>query len=172
MSEMKLGDQTLRNPAKFEAQLTSDAWQLYGQIELQMVTHASESSIPMLAMPTFERLTRSMLKMAILLACSRQSTGSQTIEVSEGDVRKAAWYIQDWGRYSVDLVLNAGKTTSQRTLDKVRKMIENEPGVGRGKILQHHHLSKREADEVLGTLIERGEIVEKKEGKARRLWAI
>ena len=53
-------------------------------------------------------------------------------------------------------------------------MIENEPGVGRGKILQHHHLSKREADEVLGTLIERGEIIEKRDekGKGRKLWAI
>jgi len=171
-SEMKLGDQVIKNPAKFEAELTPDAWKLYGEIEMQMVTHASESSIPMLAMPTFERLTRSMLKMAVLLACSRQSTGSQTVEVTEGDVRKAAWYTQDWGRFSVDLILNAGKTTSQRILDKVRKMIENEPGINRGKILQHHHLSKREADDVIGTLVERGEIIEKREKNARRLWAV
>jgi hypothetical protein len=173
-SEMKLGDQVIRNQAKFEAVLTQDAWKLYGDIEMQMVTHASESSVPMLAMPTFERLTRSMLKMSILLACSRQKPSGSIIEVTEGDVQKAAWYVQDWGRYSVDLVINAGKTTSQRTLDKVRKMIQNEPGVNRGKILQHHHLSKREADDVLGTLIERGEIIEKKDekGRGRKLWAI
>jgi hypothetical protein len=171
-SKIFLAGQEIVDQAHFEAELTDGAWKLYGRLELQMVTHAGESSVPMLAMPTFERMSRSMLKMSILLACSRQEPVDGVIEVSEADVHKAACYIQDWGRFSVDLVINAGKTTTSRMLDRIRRMIQKEPGISRGKVMQYNHLTKRDADEIMGTLIDRGEIVSKKDGRGIRYWAV
>ena len=155
---------------EYEAMMTDDAWKLYQEIELKLVTHASESSLQMLAMPTFERMSRSMMKMAVILACTRQEPEGLLVQVTRADVVKAASYIQDWGRWSVDLILNAGKSATTRTLDKIRRTIVNDPGIMRGKLMQIHHLTKREADEILNTLIDRGEVMMKKEGKAQKLW--
>jgi hypothetical protein len=171
-NEVTLAGQTTTLPVKYEAELTDNAWDLYGKLEIQMVEHAADSAMPALAMPTFERLSRSMLKMSILLACSRLEHKDQIVQVNEKDVKKAASYAQDWGRHAVDLIINAGKTTSQRILDRVRRSVEREPGVFRSKIMQVHHLSKREADDVLGTLVDRGEVVTKRVegGKGIQLW--
>lgn len=167
---ISIAGQTTTVPSKFVAELDGAGWDLYGKIEMQLVTHASESSVPMLAMPTFERLTRSMLKMAVLLACSRQEPEDSLVRVNRADIVKAASYIQEWGRYSVDLILNAGKTTTQRTLDKIKNAVLRQPGINRGKLMQIHHLTKRDADEILGTLVDRGELHITREGKGVRLW--
>ena len=46
------------------------------------------------------------------------------------------------------------------------RAITTYPGIARSTIMQHYHLSKREADEILGTLEERQLVRVEKRGRA------
>lgn len=157
--EVEIGGQKAMIPATTSVKLTKDAWQLYGDIEMKMVEHGQAAHSPHLALPVFERMTRSMLKIAMLLAGARQEgPHNQEVVVEERDVKCAAHYIQDWGRHSVDLIINSGKPTFQRYADKVLRAVQRKPGIMRSDIMKAQHLSKREMDEIVGTLADRGQI--------------
>jgi Protein of unknown function (DUF3987) len=165
-----IGGQIVMMPSRVMATLTDKAWAMYGNIEDQMVREAANSSIPSLALPTFERLSRSLLKMAVILGASRQSpaTNNNQISITDSDVQNAAWYVQDWGQYSVNLVANAGKKASEKLLDKIIRVISEHPGILRSTISQHYHLDKQEADRVLGTLEDRMLVRGEKAGRGVR----
>lgn len=159
-------------PQQIEAMLSDDAWTRYGDIEEKMWTTANASVISELALPTYERTSRSLLKMAMLIAAIRREPVDNVLEVYDEDVAIAAKYIQRWLPYTVDLLVNSGRTTSQRLLDNVLGAVRKEPGILRGKVMQHYHLSRREMDEVQNTLEDRGQIVVEKKGKAVYLRAV
>lgn len=165
-----IGGETLYMPPRVMAKLTPDAWDKYGDIETLMVQEASNSSIPGLALPTFERLSRSLLKMAVVLSAARQVPKDETITVEDFDVINAAWYVQDWGKYSIDLISNAGRGVGEKLLDRILAGIEKHPGILRSNITQHYHLSKREADEVLATLEDRQLVRREQQGRGIRYW--
>jgi len=110
--------------------------------------------------------------MACLWAGSRQVPVDNTIQVEESDINAAAYYMQRWGRYSIDLIYNAGRNDTQRELERILDMVARHPGILRSRLMQIGHLTRRTADEVLYTLEERGQIRIQKEGKGSRLWAI
>ena len=159
-------------PQQIEAMLTKDAWSRYGDIEEKMWKTANEAVISEYALPTYERMSRSLLKMAMLIAAVRRDPDDNVLEVFDQDVAIAAKYVQRWMPFTVDLLLNAGRTTSQRLLDNVLGAIRREPGILRGKVMQRYHLSRREMDEVQNTLEDRGQIDIEKKGKAVSLKAI
>jgi hypothetical protein len=166
----KIGGQPMRTSPRITAHLTDKAWARYGDIEELMVRIASESAISHLALPTFERMSRSLLKMAVLLAAERQVPKDETIMVTDTDIDIAASYIQRWGVFSVETILNAGKKLGERLLDKIMLLIKENPGVLRSTIMQHRHLTKREADEVLGTLEDRQLVRREANGRASRYY--
>lgn len=166
----KIGGQAVAMPARITAHMTDGAWSLYGDIEDLLVKSASESSIPQLALPTFERMSRSLLKMATIIGAERQVPKDETIVIEEKDVTTAAHYIQRWGVYSIETIMNAGKKMSERTLDKIVEMIQGHPGVLRSTIMQQRHLTKREADDILGTLEDRMLIRKEQQGRGARYY--
>jgi len=168
---MNIAGQEIDIPAKTEAFLTTEAWELYGDIEMRMVKAASESPYNALALPTFERLSRSMLKLAVLLGAARQEPKVNTIQIELQDVTDASRFVQSWGVHTVDLVMNAGISITQRVMDKVLTTIRRNEGINRGKLMQYYHMTKREADEILGSLEDRGQIIIKRNGRAQKLWA-
>lgn len=169
---IKIAGQEVETAVKNEAMLTEGAWQRYGDIEALMVQSAYDSAVSMLALPTFERLSRSVLKMATLLAAARQTPQEGVIEVVENDVISAAAYVQDWGRYSVEMILGAGTGMNERQLKKVLAAIERDPGVTKSTIMTRHHLSKRDMDDILGTLLDRQQIIATKQGRGITLKAV
>lgn len=144
--------------SRIEAVLTPDAWELYGDIEFRLVEVAARSAQSGVALPTFERLSRSMLKMAVLVAASRQEPESNYIQVTVDDILHACKYVQHWGNYSIEVISNIGRTVLIRVLEKVLHTIEKNPGITRGQIMRMTNLSKREMTEVEETLEERGQI--------------
>lgn len=149
-----------------EATLTADAWKLYAEIEFRMVEAATISPNPPLILPTFERLTRSLLKMAVLLAASRGNPEGG-IEVDERDVRRAAKYIQEWGNYTIEVLLNIGQTVAMRKLERVLHYIASRPGVTRSAVMRALNLSKREMQEIEETLDARGQLQVTPQGRSR-----
>lgn len=169
---MKVGGESMTMPPRIRAVLTSDAWRRYQNIEAEMVERASTSAVPLLALPTFERLSRSMLKMALILAATRQyPTKDNQITVVEADVINAAYYAQQWGEFSIELILNAGKRASEKVLEKIIRFMRENPGVLRSTVMQHMHLSKREADDILSTLEDRQLVKKEKRGRGWAYWA-
>ena len=65
-----IGGQKMRLPSRIVASLTDDAWMKYAELETLMVIKASESTLSQMALPTFERLSKSMLKLSMVLACT------------------------------------------------------------------------------------------------------
>lgn len=167
---IKIAGQMINMPPRVTVELTVDAWGTYGDIEQKMLHTANDSSVPNLALPTFERMSRSLLKMAILLAAARQIPVNNRIKVDNNDIKTAAWYVQKWGISSVDLIINAGKRSSEKLLDKIIGAIEKNPGVLRSTLMQHYRLNKREADEVLGTLEDRQLIRRETRGRGQAYW--
>lgn len=156
-----------------EVKLSDKAWVKYGEIEFQMVEEASKSPVSTLMLPTFERLSRSLLKLSMLIAATRQTPNKDNcIIVDVRDVLQSAKYIQKWGAHSIDLIQNCGRTTAQRMIDKVHNLVVKNPGISRGKIMQSYHLAKREMTEIEGTLEDRGQITVTREGKGIRYHAI
>jgi hypothetical protein len=159
------------------ALFSSEAWEYYGQLEMAMVMAANESSFKDKALPTFERLSRSLMKLAVLLSATRQEPRDSAIQVDIHDIQHAARFIQSWGRFSVDLILNVGKSNTLRTLERVRHIINERPGIFKSEIMRSTHLSSREMADVITTLIDRGEITRrspqgKGRGRSEQFWAV
>lgn len=169
---IKIGGMPIDLPPRVAAFLTPEAWEAYGKIEETLLDSASNSSIPGMALPTFERLSRSILKMAVILGAARQRPKDDAITIDETDVLDAAWYGQRWGIFSIDLIVNTGKGRTERTLDKIVESVKKHPGILRSTIMQHNHLTKKQADEILNTLEERMLIQKEKAGRGYRFWAI
>jgi hypothetical protein len=174
---IKVGGQTINladigDTVRCDAVLTDEAWEAYQAIEATMVAAAYESYYKLLALPTFERLSRSLLKLSLLIAASRQEPQEGTFDVELRDVRNAARFVQRWGRDSIDLMLNAGKTSTLRQLEKIRRHIASKPGIYKTDLMRLTHLSSREMNEILMTLVDRGEVRRKKQGKGEQWWTI
>lgn len=167
---MVAGQKVAEIPAEGEVLLSEEAWTRYGDIEYLMASKANESAISHLAMPTYERASRSLLKMAMLVAAVRREPNDNVLEVIEEDVIIAASYLQKWLPSSVDLISNSGRTTTMRLMENVMQAIKKEPGILRGKVMQHYHLTRREMDEVQNTLEDRGQIRVERKGKSTRLF--
>lgn len=165
MEEVQVLGQGISTEVVIEASLDEKAWDRYAAIEIKMVEVAHSSPVASVALPTFERLSRSLLKMAVLLAASRSVPENNSIRVTEQDIIHAAYYIQDWGRYSVDLVINSGRSKSERVLNKVIDYIRRHPGVHRGQIMRIYGFDKRMMDDIQGTLVDRGQLRVIREGK-------
>lgn len=159
MGEVEILGQPAKMPVMVETILTPEAWDLYGEIHEGVEAFAYDSPNKGIALPTFERLSNSLLKMAILLAASRQAPNDGKIEVTDTDIRRAAMYVQRWGNYSIELMLNLGQTTNLKTIDRVYKFIIKNPGIARSRLMQGLGIaSKRQMQEIEETLEARGEI--------------
>jgi hypothetical protein len=167
---MRIAGQDMPIDAKIKAELTEEAWSAYQKIEGRMTSEAANSHISNLALPTFERLSRSLLKMSVLLAASRQEPENDEIQVGTEDIQNAAWYVQRWGNHSIELMYNAGKPGTIKILDRIRGQIEEKPGMMRGEVMRLFHLTSRQMDEVMNTMEDRGEIRIQKEGRTKRYW--
>jgi predicted transcriptional regulator len=169
--EVTLAGQATEVQRVTEVFLTEAAWKRYQAIEIRMQDEAYSSSVSDLALPCFERMSRSLLKMTMLTAALRREPENNSITADVEDVLYAAKFVQEWGHFTVDLVLNSGRSQSERMLDSILEAIRQEPGVQRSKLTQHRHLSKRQMDEIQGTLEDRGLITVKREGKAHVYYA-
>jgi Protein of unknown function (DUF3987)/RepB DNA-primase N-terminal domain len=156
---------------QMDAKLSEEAWERFNDIQARLVRAAEDSNYNTIAQPTFQRLAYSTLKMATLLAASRDESGDpNTVWVQGVDLVNAASYTQRWGRHTVDMILNTGKTVAEKKLDKVYSDIALHPGVLRSELMQRHSLHAKEATELFTTLLERGLVESKKKGKATHFY--
>ncbi len=160
---IKVNDREMITPKIWSAELTPDAWIKYNKFEADLVAAGLQGERPDLLTPTYDRMAKSGLKMAVLLAAAKAP--GQDVVVTEKDLTRAFYYIERWSLFTLDLLANIGKTTQERLLDKIYKAIVRQPGVGRSTLMQNYHLSSRDANLIFETLEQRGLITIAKRGK-------
>jgi hypothetical protein len=145
-------------PAEFTAFLTEAAWGRYNRIEAALLEGGLASARPEIMTPTFDRLSKSILKAAVLIAASRKLAEGD-IEVTEADIIKATYYGEGWRTHVVEVMDNVGKGANERQLELLMGAIRKRPqGVMRGFLMQAYHLNARECEDALTTLEQRGVI--------------
>jgi len=162
---IKIGDKEVVTPKKWDAELTEDAWVRYNKMEADLLQTGLDSDRPDLMTPTMDRLAKSGLKMSVLLAATRMESH---VVVTVEDIARAFYYIEKWSLFTLDLIHNIGKTTSERILDRVFRSIKSQPGITRSALMQNHHLTARDADLIFNTLEQRGMIDKQKAGRGMR----
>ena len=172
--EAKIGTQSVLLDGKINAELTPQAWDFFGEKEMQLMNEGIDSPWQMLALPTYTRLAFSMLKLGMLVAASRREpTSSNKLIIEVDDLKQAAYYVQKWGQHSLDLIMASGKTASEKLLDRALAFIRHAPeGVTQSQLMQRFHLSSREMKEVRDTLVDRGLIELKQKGRGYTIRAI
>lgn len=153
---------------KTDAQLTPEAWHRYNKIEATMLDEGVGSDRPDIMTPVFDRLSKSILKAAILLAASRKKANPVVVE--EEDIARAAMYGESWRLYVREVMDNVGKGQTERLLDNITRAIHRKPGVTRSYLMQSYHLDARQATQIFETLEQRGLIARQKKGKAETLY--
>ena len=166
-------EQTIERPVVVNVQLSEEAWGEYRRIDKIMREEGYNSAMQNVALPTMQRLSNSLLKMAMLVAASRSEPGPDNeIWAEKRDIISAAKYVQDWGQYSIEAMLNVGKGVNERLLHRLNSYIRRHSGVSRTVFMRDNHLMKRETDDYIQTLIERGHIRVDKVGKAMHYYSV
>jgi RepB DNA-primase from phage plasmid/Protein of unknown function (DUF3987) len=168
--EIEAAGQMIPMAVEREVTLTPEAWEKFREMEAKLIKSASDSPHSLKALPTFQRMGFSMLKLSMLIAAARQ--GEDDVVVELNDLLNAAYYIQRWGRHMVDFIKNSGQSKDESTLQAVYRTVERNPGIMRGQLMQRHYLNKRQMDDIQGTLDERFMVQLQRKGKAVQFWPI
>lgn len=159
--------------SQIEARLTSGAWETYQSFEDKLTTAGVDSDHAMLVLPTFTRLSFSLLKMALLVAASRRTPDDDHhLIVEQADVKQAAFYIEKWGHYSIDLMLNTGVTQNEKLIKRAQGLVVRRPGITKAEFMQRLRLSARDAKELIETMSQRGLIDPKQAGRGMRIYPL
>ncbi len=144
-------------PNSWDAELTDGAWFRYNTFETTMLDAGLASNYSSLLTPTFDRLCKSGLKMAVLLAALRCE---DKVVVTERDLIRAFFYIEQLKEHTLTVIANVGKTNDERLMDRVLAAIKRKGSVDRSSLMRNHRLTARQADGIFNTLIQRGQIRE------------
>lgn len=156
---------------KTDAELTPEAWHRYNVLEDQLLASGIASDRSEIMTPTYDRLAKSMLKAAVLLAASRQKASDKII-VEVDDIVRAAVYGENWRMYVRDVMGSVGKGQVERQFDNIYNAIVRKPGVTRSYLMQAYHLDARTASATFETLEQRNLITRQRTGKAETLWPV
>lgn len=163
-------DVNVKEHVIFDAEMTVDAWIRYNEVETFLLDQGLKSDRPEIMTPIGDRLGKSILKAALLIAAARQREDKVVIEVQ--DVLRAIMYGERWRTYADDVMENIGKSQTERLLDTLYKAIlKNPSGLSRSRLMQSYHLSAKDASFYFETLEQRGLISRQKAGRTELLTA-
>jgi hypothetical protein len=162
-----------RSGQKWDVELTQHAWTRYNQLEYDMMSTAMSMDKPEIMTPVYDRLCKSALKMAVLLAASEQLNAPGTpIIVDRDTLLVAISYLHEWRKYSNQVITDIGVTREEKTYQAALAHIQRNPGKTRSLLMQALHLNARSTNEVLQTLEQRAQIRRDKKVGGERLYPI
>lgn len=143
----------------FQANLTEEAWDRYNQLETTLINAAIETGLPHLT-PMYDRLAKSTLKAALLIAASRQGEkGDITVDVE--DVIHAIYYARNWHAYASEIVNGIGKSPDERMMDRILYFVNTKgaAGVSRSDIMRTFPIDHKKAELYLTTIFQRRQVI-------------
>jgi hypothetical protein len=156
-------------PKQWPVTLTEDAWYMYNAYEVKLLDFAMKSIDPGIMTPMMDRLAKSGLKAAALIAASKLP--EENVVVDRLDMLHAFFYIEQWLRHTIYIVNNIGKSNDERLIQKILLTIQANQGVLRSEIMRRNYMSARDAEQVFLTMEQRGLVRrEKKGGRGERIY--
>lgn len=156
-------------PKQWPVELTEDAWYMYNSFEVKLLDSAMNSIDPSVMTPMLDRIAKSGLKAAALIAASRLP--EERIVVDTLDMLHAFYYVEQWVKHTVYIVNNIGKSQDERLIQKLLSTVQSNPGILRSDIMRRNYMSARDADQLFLTMEQRGLIRrEKKGGRGERIF--
>lgn len=152
------------NSKQWMARLTEEAWTRYNQLEALLLYAGVNSDQPDIMTPVFDRLAKSMLKAAVLIAASRSHQNGEVV-VTIRDLLHAIKYGQGWRDYATEIVNGIGRSANEVQLQRIFKTIQRHPGCPRSRLMQWYHLEARQAEIIFTTLEQRGLIIATRMGR-------
>jgi len=159
---------TVEQKREWDAQLTPDAWERYNLLESQMLQAGLSHQRADVMTPTYDRLSKSILKAAVLLAAARQRSANVIVEMQ--DILRAILYGEEWRAFAKEVLMQVGKGGSERQFDLILNAIVRQPGIARSQLMQRYHLTSRGASEIFTTLEDRQLIIVQRQGKGQLLF--
>jgi uncharacterized protein DUF3987 len=153
-----------REPRKIQVKLTPEAWDRYNLFETTMLYTGVNSDQPDVMTPIYDRMSKSTLKAAMLIATSRNIYDDHVI-VDVGDIIHAIRYCVGWRDYAHEIINGIGRSASEHEMQRIFQSIRRHPGVSRAKLMQWYHLDARRAEIIFGTLEQRGMITKTQMGR-------
>jgi hypothetical protein len=161
----------LSQPNIWDAELTQEAWLRYNKLESDMMTIALATEQPDLLTPTYDRLCKSALKTAVLLAAAEQLVDpALPILVDLKTLLVAISYMREWLEYGNEVIRDIGVTRDERLIRNVLLHVQKNPGRTRSMLMQRLHLNARTTEQVLQTLEQRRQINRDKKNGGERLF--
>jgi hypothetical protein len=160
---------TIPAPKKWLAQLTPEAWQRYGLFERKLLQLGIESERPDIMTPVYDRLAKSTLKAAVLLAAAESRDDSVIVGIDH--LLQAMLRADKWREYAVDIINGVGKSADERDLERIMVMIKKSPGITRSRIMRAFHLTAPRATALFTTLEQRGLVRSNSYGKGTTYYA-
>lgn len=147
-----------------------DVWDRYNELEKSLLYKSMNSAEPTLHMPMMDRLCKSLLRVAILLAAVR-CTGDVVIEMV--DLLRAISMAEIWQAHATAVLLELGKSTAEKQIERALTYIKTNAGCAKAALMRSMHLTAKDSDWIISTLIQRGLIRAEAYGKERlRLFPI
>lgn len=160
-------------PNFWNAELSPEVWLRYNQLETDMMRSALASENPEALTPTYDRLCKSALKAAMLLAAAeKRPPEGEPVQVEMIDLLQAIVFMEQWCIYGNQVISSIGITQDERFFQKALMHVVTFPGITRGRLMQNFRLTARNAEVLLATLEQRGQIIRRREGKGERIYPL
>src|SRR5262245_17203011 len=150
-------------PNKWMARLTPEAWDRYNQLEATLLYAGVNSDQPDIMTPVYDRLAKSILKAATLIAAARLQVDEVVVTVD--DLLLAIKYGEGWRSYAVEIINGVGRSANEILLQRIYKTIKRHPGISRSQLMQWYHLDARSAEIMFMTMEQRGIILATRVGR-------
>lgn len=147
------------------ATLTQDAWQRYNRLEATLLYSGVNADQPDIMTPVYDRLSKSILKAAVLIAASNTKAENPEVTVTLHDLLVAIKYGNKWRDYATEVVNGIGRSANEIMLQRIMQTIRRHPGVTRAKLMQWYHLEARNAEIIFLTLEQRGLVMATRMGR-------
>lgn len=165
--QIMIGTQKLAHKGFHLVDMTQEALDRYNKLERQFITTGRKSEDPDIYVPVFDRLAKSGLRVATLLAAERQKPPQVTVELE--DVLQAIRYLEGWLPHTLEVVDQAGKAVNEKRLDQAMVLIRRGKST-RSEVMKSMHLMARDADWIFDTLEQRGMITRHRQGKKELIY--
>jgi uncharacterized protein DUF3987 len=168
---VKIGNQTVLHAPHIMAEATDEAWDKFNEFQRAMMEYALKAPNSDHIMPTLDRMGTSMMKMATLIAASRQEPDiTERITVELVDVEHALYYIERWLPYTMEIISGVGRSEYEQLLEDVYAYVKSHRGVVRSLVMRNFRLSAFEYKSLIETLVARGMVRIQKQGRGERLY--
>lgn len=168
--DMEVQGKSILHRREWNAELTDGAWARYNKFEADLLALGLESRQKELLTPTYDRLAKTGLKAATLIAASRRL--EDKIVITETDLIKAFSFVEYWRGYTKEVLDNIGKSVGENLLGRISTFVRTNPGVSRSTVMQQFHLTARDTSLYFETLEQRGVVIRHKSGRGERLWIV